>query len=153
MPPSTAASVWSVTREMEEAAWRLVEKIDAMGGSVAAIEQGFIQNEIAKSAYVFQRKVETGEKIIVGVNKFKLNDEPTIPIMRVDDTIRIQQVKKLEQLKSNRDHGKVDQCLQELNDKAVAGENIMPAVLEAVENKSTLGEIADTLREVFGEYK
>ena len=143
----------SLTHEIEKAAWLLVEKIDAMGGSVAAIEQGFIQNEIAKSAYDFQRKVETGEKIIVGVNKFKLNDELPIPIMRVDDTIRAQQVKRLEHLKSNRDHGKVDQCLQELNDKAVSGENIMPAVLEAVENKSTLGEIADTLREVFGEYK
>ena len=143
----------SLKHEMEKAAWHLLEKIDVMGGSVAAIEQGFIQNEIAKSAYAFQRQVETGEKIIVGVNKFTVNDDPPIPILRVDDNIRAQQVKKLEQLKSNRDHGKVDQCLQQLNDKAVGGENIMPAVLEAVENKATLGEIADTLREVFGEYK
>ena len=124
-----------------------------MGGSVAAIEQGFIQNEIARSAYEFQRHVETGEKIIVGVNKFKAKEEAPIPGLRVDDNIRELQIKKLETLKANRDHAKIDQCLQELNDKAISGENIMPAVLESVENKCTLGEIADSLREVFGEYK
>ena len=145
--------VESLTNEVESAAFRLIEKIDAMGGSVAAIEQGFIQNEIARSAYDFQRHVETGEKIIVGVNKFKAKEEAPIPGLRVDDNIRELQIKKLETLKANRDHAKIDQCLQELNDKAISGENIMPAVLESVENKCTLGEIADSLREVFGEYK
>ncbi len=143
----------SLTAEVEEAAWKLVQKIDAMGGSVAAIEQGFIQNEIAKSAYEYQRNIETGDKIIVGVNKFQSNDEGAIPVLKVNDNIRDAQIQKLNKLRSNRDNAKIDQCLQILNDKCNSGENIMPSVVEAVENKCTLGEIADTLREVYGEYK
>jgi len=145
--------VESLTKEIEDAAWKLMSKIDAMGGSVSAIEQGFIQNEIAKSAYEYQRNIETGEKIIVGVNKFTVDNETPIPILRVDDSIRQVQIEKLNVLRNNRSHAKVDQLLQLLNDKASSGENIMPTVVEAVENKITLGEIADTLREVFGEYK
>jgi len=145
--------VEALTKEVEDAAWKLIQKIDAMGGSVSAIEQGFIQNEIAKSAYEYQRNIETGEKIIVGVNKFQVGEEPSIPILKVDANIRNQQVERLTALKNNRNHAKIDQLLQELNDKASTGENIMPTVVEAVEHKCTLGEIADTLREVFGEYK
>ncbi len=143
----------SLTREVEEAAWRLIEKIDSLGGSVPAIEQGFIQNEIARSAYEYQKNIETGEKIIVGVNKFQTEDHHKIPILKVDDSIRTLQIEKLEKLRNNRNHAKCDQLLQLLNDKVTSGENIMPAVVEAVENKCTLGEIADTLREVYGEYK
>jgi len=143
----------SLTREVEEAAWRLIEKIDTLGGSVPAIEQGFIQNEIARSAYEYQKNIETGEKIIVGVNKFQTEDHQKIPILKVDDSIRTLQIEKLEKLRNNRNHAKCDQLLQILNDKVTSGENIMPAVVEAVENKCTLGEIADTLREVYGEYK
>jgi methylmalonyl-CoA mutase N-terminal domain/subunit len=143
----------ALTNEVEDNAWQLIHKIDAIGGSVVAIEEGFIQNEIARSAYEYQRNIETGEKIIVGVNKFQLDDEVPIDILRVNDDIREIQAQKLQELKRDRDHAKVDQCLQLLNDKASSGENLMPAVLEAVENKCTLGEIADTLREVFGEYK
>jgi len=143
----------TLTNEVEEAAWMLIEKIDAMGGSVSAIEQGFIQNEIARSAYEYQRQIESGEKIIVGVNKFHSNEDTHIPVMKVDDNIREAQIQKLNHLKSNRDNAKIDQCLQILNDKCNSGENIMPAVIEAVENKCTLGEIADTLREIYGEYK
>jgi methylmalonyl-CoA mutase, N-terminal domain len=143
----------ALTQEVEDAAWKLIEKIDAMGGSVPAIEQGFIQDEIARSAYEYQRNIEDNKKIIVGVNKFQVASEDHIPILRVDDSIRNIQIAKLEKLRKSRDNAKVDQCLQILNDKAMSGENIMPSVLEAVENKCTLGEIADTLREVFGEYK
>jgi methylmalonyl-CoA mutase N-terminal domain/subunit len=143
----------ALTNEVEEKAWKLVSKIDAMGGSVAAIEQGFIQNEIAQSAYEYQQKVESGEKIIVGVNKFQAEEKSNVPPFKIDDSIRDVQAKKLDMLKRTRDHAKVDQCLQELNDCANGSENIMPAVLACVENKCTLGEIADTLREVFGEYK
>ncbi len=145
--------VEALTQEVENAAWQLIEKIDAMGGSVSAIEEGFIQDEIARSAYEYQKQIETGEKIIVGVNKFQVRQEESIPVFKIDDSIRTIQSNKLQQLKSNRNPAKVDQCLQYLNDKATGGENIMPAVVEAVENKCTLGEIADTLREVFGEYK
>jgi methylmalonyl-CoA mutase N-terminal domain/subunit len=143
----------SLTNEVEHAAWKLIEKIDAMGGSVNAIEEGFIQDEIARSAYEYQRKIETGEKIIVGVNKFQVEEETPVPILKIDDSIRNVQIEKLKRLRENRDKAKVDQLLQQLNDKAVSGENIIPSVIEAVENKVTLGEIAGELRGVFGEYR
>lgn len=143
----------SLTGEIREKALQEIEKIDAMGGSVAAIEEGYIQNEIANSAYQYQRMTESGEKIIVGMNKFQLAEETPIPILKIDDSIRNVQSEKLARLKSNRDHARCDQVLQLLNDRASSGENIMPVVLEAVESRCTLGEIADTLREVFGEYK
>jgi methylmalonyl-CoA mutase N-terminal domain/subunit len=145
--------VESLTREVEEAAWQLIRQIDEMGGSVSAIEQGFIQEEIARSAYEYQRQIETGEKIIVGVNKFQVDDDARIPLFRIDDSIRQVQIEKLNSLKKRRDPARVDSILQDLNDKASSGENIMPVVIEAVENSCTLGEIADTLREIFGEFK
>lgn len=145
--------VESLTHAVEEEAWKLMRQIDIMGGSVSAIEQGFIQEEIARSAYEYQRQVETGEKIIVGVNKFQVEEKGSIPVFRVDDSIRQIQVEKLASLRKRRDPARCDSILQDLNDKAASGENIMPVVVEAVENFCTLGEIADTLREVFGEYK
>jgi methylmalonyl-CoA mutase N-terminal domain/subunit len=143
----------SLTDEVEAAAWKLIEKIDAMGGSVSAIEQGFIQDEIAKSAYEYQRQIENGEKIIVGVNKFQTEETNTIPVFRVDEHVQTQQVEKLNALKSRRDNNKVEASLNAIHEKAVSIENLMPAVLSAVENYCTLGEIADELRKVFGEYK
>src|SRR5678809_1491413 len=143
----------SLTDEVESKAWELIHKIDMMGGSVNAIEEGFIQDEIARSAYEHQRKVETNEKIIVGVNKFQVEEGVPIPGFKIEDSIRTLQVEKLKRLRDNRDRAKVDQILQQLNDKAMSGENLMPVVIEAVENKITLGEIADELRSVFGEYK
>lgn len=145
--------VEALTNELETKAWQLIERVDLIGGSVPAIEQGFIQNEIAKSAYEHQRQVESNEKIIVGINKFHVAEENSIPILKVDDSIRQLQIQKLQQLRDGRDKAKVDQCLQILNDKAASGENLMPAVIHAVENKCTLGEIADELRGVFGEYR
>lgn len=145
--------VESLTGQVEEAALKLIEKIDAMGGSVPAIEQGFIQDEIARSAYEYQRQIETGEKIIVGVNKFKASQEEPVPGFKIDDAIRQVQSEKLQALRRNRNNAKCDNILQSLNDAACGDENIMPVVINAVENKCTLGEIADTLREVYGEYK
>ena len=145
--------VEALTNEVEEQAWKLIQSIDAMGGSVSAIEQGFIQDEIARSAYNYQRDIEKGEKIIVGVNKFQVKETDSIPVFKIDDSIRHLQSEKLVSLRKRRDNAQVDQKLQLLSDAASSGENIMPAVLEAVENLCTLGEIADTLREVFGEYK
>lgn len=143
----------SLTNEVEREAIMLMDKIDAMGGSVSAIEQGFIQEEIARSAYYFQRKVEAQEKIIVGVNRFTSNEKNNTPVFKVNDSIRHVQTEKIEALKRRRDHARVDRILQVLNDAAAGDDNIMPAVLEAVENHVTLGEIADTLREVYGEYR
>jgi methylmalonyl-CoA mutase, N-terminal domain len=145
--------VEQLTNEVEQKAWRLIQKIDAMGGSVSAIEQGFIQNEIAKSAYEYQRKIETGEKIIVGVNKFQLKEEASIPLLKVDDNIRDAQVQKIKKLKDSRNSEHVTNCLAAVRQKAASGENIMPAVIDAVEGYCTLGEIADELRKLYGEYK
>jgi methylmalonyl-CoA mutase N-terminal domain/subunit len=143
----------SLTNSVEAAAWELIQRIDDMGGSVSAIEQGFIQNEIAKSAYDHQRKVETGEKIIVSVNAFGSDEKNHTKIFRIDDSIRKIQTDKLVALRRERDPARCDHILQLLNDQAASGENLMPTVIEAVEAKCTLGEIADTLREVFGEHK
>lgn len=145
--------VESLTNEVEQAAWKLIERIDQLGGSVSAIEQHFIQDEIARSAYQFQKKVETGDKIIVGVNKFQSDEKQSASLFRIDDSIRHVQIEKINALYKKRDPAKVDRLLQTLNDCAAGDENIMPVVLEAVENYITLGEIADTLREVYGEYK
>jgi methylmalonyl-CoA mutase, N-terminal domain len=143
----------SLTNSVEEAAWELIRRIDELGGSVEAIEQGFIQNEIAKSAYEHQRKVETNEKIIVGVNAFVSQEKDYTKAFRIDDSIRKIQTDKLTALRRERDPARCDHILQLLNDQAASGENLMPTVIQAVEAKCTLGEIADTLREVFGEYK
>ena len=145
--------VEQLTNEVEEKAWQLIGKIDAMGGSVSAIEQGFIQNEIARSAYDYQKKIERQEKIIVGVNKFQMKEENPIPVFRIDDSIREQQSARLKTLRDKRDNARVTACLEAIRQKAVGEQNLMPAVIEAVENYCTLGEIADVLRGVFGEYK
>jgi len=143
----------SLTNSVENAAWDLIREIDEMGGSVEAIEKGFIQDEIAKSAYDHQRKIESKEKIIVGVNAFASAEKDQANIFRIDDSIRKIQTEKLASLRRERDPAKCDHILQLLNDQASSGENLMPTVMEAVEAKCTLGEIADTLREVFGEYR
>lgn len=142
-----------LTNEVEEQAWQLINRIDSMGGSVTAIEQGFIQEEIARSAYEYQRKIEKNEKIIVGVNKFQLKEETEIPGFRIDDSIREMQSNKLRIVKENRDNSQVKKSLEEIRQKAVSNENLMPSVIHAVEQYCTLGEIADVLRGVFGEYK
>ena len=145
--------VEDLTDKVEAAAWQLIEKIDSMGGSVAAIEAGFMQEEIARSAYAHQRQVESGEKIIVGVNKFIAEESGTIPVLRIDESIQHLQTEKLNKLKANRDNPKAAASLTALTDIAKTSQNLMPAVVEAVENYCTLGEIADALRKVFGEYK
>ena len=143
----------SLTDELEQKANELLLKIDSMGGSVSAIEQGFIQNEIARSAYEYQKKIETKEKIIVGLNQFYSEQKNTIPAFRVGDNIREHQIQKLKVLKENRDKEKANRCLEIIRQKAISNENLMPAVIESVENYCTLGEIADVLRKVFGEQK
>ena len=142
----------SLTAEVEKKAWELIAKIDAMGGSVAAIESGFMQDEIAKSAYAYQKDIESGEKIIVGVNKFTIDEAPTNIAFKIDDSIRQVQIEKINTLKQNRDNTKVADCLDAITNAAKGTENIMPLVVEAVENKATLGEISNALRSVFGEF-
>ena len=143
----------ALTAEVEAQARQLIEKIDVLGGSVSAIEQGFMQNEIAKSAYEYQRGIETGEKIIVGVNKFTTVENQHPSVFKIDDSIRTIQSQKIEALKAKRDNEKVAACLLAIKEAAIGTTNLMPLVIDAVENLCTLGEISDTLRSVFGEYK
>jgi methylmalonyl-CoA mutase, N-terminal domain len=143
----------SLTNEIEAAAQQLIHTIDAMGGSVAAIEQEFMQNEIAKSAYSYQRSIETGERVIVGVNKFQIQENNNTPVFKIDDSIQKIQTEKLKALRAKRDNEKAANSLANIKANAISGTNLMPAVVEAVENYCTLGEIADVLRSVFGEYK
>ena len=145
--------VEELTNQIEAAAWAYIEKIDAMGGSVSAIEQGYMQKEIADASYRYQMAIEHEEKIIVGVNKFGSEHDVMPPIMRVDDSIRIGQMEKLKQLRAERNNELVQTGLGQIKQAATDGTNVMPLIIEAVENYTTLGEIADTFRDVFGEYR
>lgn len=145
--------VEALTKEVEEQAWELIGKIDAMGGAVSAIEEGFVQDEIARSAYKYQQQVERGEKVIVGVNKFTVKEESGTEVFRIDDSIRKIQTEKLRSLRDRRDNERVQSLLTRLEQAAQTTENLMPIVVEAVENYCTLGEIADTLRKVWGEHR
>ncbi|MFC5285167.1 acyl-CoA mutase large subunit family protein [Pedobacter alpinus] len=142
----------SLTDDMETAALKYIDKIDAIGGSVLAIEQGYIQNEIASAAYQYQKDIESGEQIIVGVNKYTAEEKVNPEVFRVDDSIRISQIEKINQLKAERNNEKVSEKLAAIKTAAKGNDNLMPLILSAVEEYATLGEIADTLREVFGEY-
>jgi methylmalonyl-CoA mutase, N-terminal domain len=144
--------VESLTDEVEKAAWQLIEKIDAMGGSVEAIEQGFMQDEIAASAYQYQKDIESGAKTSVGVNKFVTEEMYKTPVFKVDESIQKTQVDKLTELKQRRDNVKVKQCLESIAAAAKGTDNLMPYVVTAVEHFCTLGEIADVLRAEYGEY-
>jgi methylmalonyl-CoA mutase, N-terminal domain len=143
----------ALTDEIEEAAWKYMQRIDGMGGSVSAIEQGYMQNEIARASYQYQNAIENKEKIIVGVNQFTEEGNVRPDTMRIDDSIRKVQSEKLVKLRARRNSEKVNQLLATLKQSAREDKNLVPVVIEAVENLATLGEIADSLRQVYGEYK
>ncbi len=145
--------VESLTNELEEKALALINQIDEMGGAVSSIENGFMQNKIAESAYAYQKAIESKEKIIVGVNQFESTSTTNIPVFQIDESIRIQQIEKLKALKSSRDTIKVTACLAAVKAAASGTENLMPSVIEAIENYCTLGEIADVLRGIYGEFQ
>jgi methylmalonyl-CoA mutase N-terminal domain/subunit len=142
----------ALTDELEKAAQAYIDKIDAMGGAVKAIEQDYIQQEIAASAYEYQNEIESGERVIVGVNRFAEAEGQAINVFRVDDSIRKMQTEKIALLKSTRDNDAVKNSLDQLGQAAKGEQNLMPFILTAVDSYATLGEIADALRNVFGEY-
>jgi methylmalonyl-CoA mutase N-terminal domain/subunit len=144
--------VETLTDEVEKAALALMDKIDQMGGSVEAIEQGFMQDEIAASAYAHQRGIESGERKSVGVNVFISEEANDTPVFRIDESIRTIQSEKLTSLRSRRDANMAGKALADIEAAARSGVNLMPVVITAVEASCTLGEIADCLRHVFGEY-
>ncbi|HTL81552.1 MAG TPA: methylmalonyl-CoA mutase family protein [Bacteroidia bacterium] len=150
------AGSWMVeelTNEVEKKAWEYIERIDDMGGAVAAIEQGFMQDEIAGSSYAYQHAIESGEKVIVGVNKFQVEEKPMGNLLTIDDSIRQMQIEKINAVKAKRDNAKVKELLGKIETAAKGTENLLPHILSAVEEYATLGEIADTMRKVFGEYR
>jgi methylmalonyl-CoA mutase N-terminal domain/subunit len=145
--------VEQMTDEVEAKAWEYIHRIDAMGGSVKAIEDGYMQDEIASSAYAYQKDIERESKVIVGVNRFTQQEAPFTEVFTVDDRIRQVQMEKLNAVKDSRSSADVKRLLSELESVARADGNLMPAILEAVEAYATLGEIADVMRGVFGEYR
>jgi methylmalonyl-CoA mutase N-terminal domain/subunit len=145
--------VESLTNEMEKAAFSYLNQIDEMGGAVVAIENEFIQNEISSAAYEYQLAVESGKQVVVGVNRFVQDAEPSISSFRVDDSIRSIQIEKIKHLKRERSTERVKKSLAALENAAKGEENTMPFILEAVKSYATLGEIANILRKVFGEYR
>jgi methylmalonyl-CoA mutase N-terminal domain/subunit len=140
-----------MTDEIEQGARAYIDRIDAMGGTLAAIEAGFQQNEIQSAAYEFQRSVESGETILVGVNRFRQEDEPSPKTFRVDSAIEATQIARLRELRATRPP--VDQKLEALEQAARGSDNLMPRILEACEAYATVGEISNRLRKVFGEYR
>jgi len=144
----------ALTQKMEDEALDYFRKIDAMGGMVAAIERGFPQREIQDSAYQYQKAVERGEQVIVGVNKYEMTDEPSgVPILVIDESVRTHQLERLEQTRTQRDPGAVTKALDRLKLAAQNNENTMAATIEAVRAYATLGEICSALRDVYGIYE
>ena len=145
--------VESLTNEMEAKAWEYIEKIDAMGGMVAAIEKGFPQLEIADAAYRFQQQIDAGEKIMVGVNKYATAGKQEIPVLDIDEQVEEEQIARLTAVKRRRDSRAVRQDLDDLKNACRTGKNVMPFCIAAVKDLASVQEICDVYREVFGEYR
>ncbi len=145
--------VESLTNQMEKAAMEYINKIEAMGGAVRAIEEGFQQMEIQDSAYHYQMEIESGDRVVIGVNKFQTEEKTPLNLLKVDPVVEENQRIKLEALKRQRNQAEVDRALARLKEAAGGTDNLMPPILEAVKAYATLGEICDVLREVFGEYQ
>ena len=142
-----------LTDQLEKRAWQYIEQIQQMGGALAAIEAGFYQSEIAQAAYEYQKKVESGQEIVVGVNMFQAPDKQEPPLHKVDPRVAQEQVDRLKRLRQSRDKGKVEKSLKELKATASGSGNMMHPILEGVRNYCTIGEICETLRGDWGEYK
>ena len=145
--------VEALTDKMEQGALDYFRKIDSMGGMVAAIEKGFPQREIQDSAYQYQKAVERGDQVIVGVNKYQMDENSSIPILAINESVRAHQIERLDQARAKRDGGAVANALDKLKSAAQTNENTMPATIEAVRAYATLGEICAALRDVYGVYE
>jgi methylmalonyl-CoA mutase N-terminal domain/subunit len=145
--------VEALTDKVEAEAWRYIERIDAMGGIVRAIEEGYPQREIAQSAYEFQRKVDSGERGIVGVNKYVTDEKDNIPTLKIDHAPERGQIDRIRALRARRDAKKADAALARVRQAAAADENLMPPIIEAVKADVTLGEICQIFRDTFGEHR
>src|SRR5262249_24919097 len=139
--------------EIESGAQQYIAKIDALGGTLRAIETGYVQAEIQKCAYEYQQAVVRGDQVVVGVNRFQSEEEQPIPTLRIDPEIERSQIERLLALRARRDSAKARAAIDEVERRARTTENLMPAVLGAVESYATVGEISDALRRIFGEYQ
>ena len=152
-PLGGSYAVEALTDEIERRSREYIEKIEAMGGAVKAIESGYIQGEIGESAYQYQKEIEAKKRIIVGLNQFQVEEEPLRDILRIKPEVEQYQKEKLAKVKKERNNSKVNETLANLKRAAQRTENLVPPILEAVKAYATLGEVSDTLREVFGEYR
>ena len=152
-PVGGSYAIEALTTAIESAAEDYLKKIDALGGMLEAIESGYVQREMQKSAFDYQRAVESKAQVVVGVNEFQAEQERQIPTMRVDAAAEREQVARLGRLRQKRDAVKTERALLELERRAQNASNLLPAILDAVESYATVGEISDTLRRVFGEYR
>jgi methylmalonyl-CoA mutase N-terminal domain/subunit len=152
-PVAGSYAIETLTNEIETGALAYIEKIDATGGMLRAIESGFVQGEIQKAAYEYQRAVERREQIVVGVNEFVAEEYRSIPTLRIDPKIEQTQIARLQSLRAKRNASLVTAALTELSRRATSTENLLPAILTAVESLATVGEISDALRRTFGEYQ
>jgi methylmalonyl-CoA mutase N-terminal domain/subunit len=142
----------SLTKQMEDGIWEYINKIDDMGGAIVAAENGFIVRELAEGAYKQQRELDSGERVIVGINKYQIDEEPDVPIFRYNPETEKRQIKNLSEVKAKRDEAKVKRTLERLRTDTISGTNVMPATIEAVKAYATLGEICQLWREVLGVY-
>jgi len=145
--------VESLTHDIGQQVRAYLDRIESLGGMPRAIEQGWVQQEIQNAAYEYQRAVDSGEATVVGVNRFTREDEPGIPIQRIDEALERKQVARVQALRLRRDKSRWQSAIERVKDCAKSGENLMPAILEAVESYATVGEIAAAMREVFGEHQ
>jgi methylmalonyl-CoA mutase N-terminal domain/subunit len=152
-PLGGSYAVEALTDEIEKKSLEYIARIEAMGGAIKAIESGYIQGEIGESAYQYQKEIETKKRIIVGLNEFQIEEKSLRDILRIQPEVEQYQKEKLDRVKKERDNAKVKQTLAFLKKAAQGTENVVPTILEAVKVYATLGEISDTLREVFGEYR
>jgi methylmalonyl-CoA mutase N-terminal domain/subunit len=152
-PVAGSYAIESLTSQIENGATEYLNKIDALGGMLSAIDSGYVQTEIQKAAFDYQHAVESKEQIVVGVNEFQAEEERQIPTLRIDAALEREQVARLRALRAKRDSAKTKATLSELERRARTEENLLPAILAAVENFATVGEISDALRRVFGEYQ
>jgi methylmalonyl-CoA mutase N-terminal domain/subunit len=152
-PVAGSYAIESLTNEIEAGALAYIEKIDKRGGVLRSIESGYMQGEIQKAAYEYQRAVESKEQIVVGVNDFIAEEDRQVPTMRIAAEIERAQVARVQALRTKRDNGQTNAALAELARRAGTAENLVPAILTAAESYSTVGEISDALRKVFGEYQ
>ena len=152
-PLGGAWAVEAWTDRLEADALAYIEKIEGMGGALAAIERGFQQREIQEAAYRTQRAIEAGDQVVVGVNRFRLDSEPAVPVFRIDEAAQREQIDRLRAVRARRDQAATARALADLEAAARSTDNLMPPILAAVEGYASLGEIAATLVKVFGEYR